>query len=324
MIDVSIVIVCMNNLNNLYPCLNSIKEQTTHTTYETFVVAYLFNEDNLKKVKADFPWVFFIESNQIRGFAENNNMALRQAKGKYCFVLNDDTEMKEPVVDKLFETIEGLPDDVASISPRSVFGNGMLQSCGRPKHTLWTYTKSSLQLWHEQKQKSKYVNQEGVFQTYDLWGAFFMIRTDVFKKMGWLDERYFFSPEDLALSHKLNQNGYRCFATSEVTIIHYEGMTGRGTSKLQVATMPAALKGRIIFYSEESHLSRFLVSILFFLLQLPPLFFHSFMALANKNKERNTILIKGCVNNMKVCFSSLTPKDIFIKYSKPFFNKSIN
>ena len=29
MIDVSIVIVCMNNLKNLHPCLESIKKYTT-------------------------------------------------------------------------------------------------------------------------------------------------------------------------------------------------------------------------------------------------------------------------------------------------------
>lgn len=48
----------------------------------------------------------FVESNEIRGFSENNNLALRQAKGKYCFVQNDDTELKMPCIDKLVETIE--------------------------------------------------------------------------------------------------------------------------------------------------------------------------------------------------------------------------
>ena len=66
---VSIVIVCMNNLKNLYPCLESIKKYT-HVSYECFVVAYLFTKENLEKVKLDFPWVKFIESNEIRGFSE--------------------------------------------------------------------------------------------------------------------------------------------------------------------------------------------------------------------------------------------------------------
>ena len=51
MIDVSIVIVCMNNLKNLYPCLESIRKFTS-VSYECFVVAYLFTKENLEKVKA--------------------------------------------------------------------------------------------------------------------------------------------------------------------------------------------------------------------------------------------------------------------------------
>lgn len=315
MIEVSIVIVCMNNLNNLYSCLESIRKHTT-VVYEIFVVAYLFEKDNMKKVKMDFPWVNFIESNEIRGFSENNNLALRQARGKYCFVLNDDTEMKMPVIDHLVETIEKLPDDVAVVSPKSVFGDGCLQSCGRPKHTLFTLILSSLKLWDEQKCSSVYVNQEGVFQTYDLWGAFFLIKTKVFEQMGWFDERYFFSPEDIALSRKLNRYGYKCYVNSNVSIVHYEGMTGRGVSELQVATKPASFKGNLIYYSDESKLGYVFVSILFFVLQISKLCYHLFLSKFGSDKKRNTILAKGDMNCMKICFTSLTPKQVFMKYSQ--------
>ena len=315
MIDVSIVIVCMNNLKNLYPCLESIHKYTHEITYETFVVAYLFTGENLQKVKRDFPWVTFIESNVIRGFSENNNLALRQAKGQYCFVLNDDTEMKMPVIDILVETINKLPEDVAAISPRSVFGNGDIQSCGRPPHTLLTYILGSLKLWKEQKTKSPYINQKGIFQTYDLWGAFFLIKTDVFRRMGWFDERYFFSPEDIALSRKLNREGYKCYVNSDVTIVHYEGMTGKGISKLQVATKPASFKGNIIYYSDNSKTRAFFIPILFFLLLIPQVLFLCVKILLCIDKEKSIILMKGILNCMKICFSSMSPKEIFMEFS---------
>ncbi len=317
-VDVSIVIVCMNNLKNLYPCLESIRNNTKKVKYETFVVAYLFSEENLKKVKTDFPWVTFIVSDEIRGFSENNNLALKQAKGSYCFVLNDDTEIKMPVIDSLFETIESLPQEVAAISPRSVFGDGMQQSCGRPKHTIWTYILGSLKIWNEQKSPSPYVNQQGVFQTYDLWGAFFLIKTEVFRQMGWFDERYFFSPEDIALSRKLNRAGYHCYVDSKMTIIHYEGMTGKGTSPLQLATKPASFKGNIIYYSDESSWRYLFVSLLFFLLELFSFVFHLLKSISGSAKERNRILCRCDINCMSICFSDLTPKQIFLKYAKPY------
>ncbi len=316
MVDVSIVIVCMNNLKNLYPCLNSIKQYTNDVSYETFVVAYLFAEENLIKAKADFPWVNFIESNEIRGFSENNNLALRQAKGKYCFVLNDDTEMRMPVVDQLFKTIESLPSDVAVISPRSVYGDGRLQSCGRPKHTFLKTILGVFKLWHEQKSKSRYVNQTGVFQTYDLWGAFFLIKTDIFREVGWFDERYFFSPEDIALSRELNRKGYKCFVDANVTIIHYEGMTGKGVSKLQAATKPASLKGNLIFYGDESTIRYGFVALIFFIVLIPQFLYHWCMSFEVGNQNGHMILSRALVNSMKVCFSSLTPKEVFTMYYK--------
>ena len=242
MIDVSIVIVCMNNLKNLYLCLESIEKYTNKVTYETLVVAYLFSKENIEKVKVSFPWVSFIESNEIRGFSENNNLALRQAKGKYCFVLNDDTEMKMPVIDRLVETIENLPADVAVVSPRSVFGDGTFQSCGRPKYTFRTFVLQQFKLWNEQKTKSAYVNQKGVFQTYNLWGAFFLIKTAVFRNMGWFDERYFFCPEDIALSDSLNKMGYKCYVNANIVITHYEGMSGKSLSMIQTVIWAKSVK----------------------------------------------------------------------------------
>ena len=44
--EAAIVIVCMNNLKNLFPCLDSIKEQT-RIACEVWVVAYLFSNENL-------------------------------------------------------------------------------------------------------------------------------------------------------------------------------------------------------------------------------------------------------------------------------------
>ena len=201
-IDVSIVIVCMNNLKNLYPCLESIKKYTT-VSYETLVVAYLFSKENLEKVKKDFPWVTFIESNEIRGFSENNNLALRQAKGKYCFVLNDDTFMDIPVIDRLVDSIEKQPSDVAIMSPKGLFPDGSLQSCGRPIHSFWTYIAGMLRLYNEQNSKSKLINQQGVFETGTVVGAYFLIKTSIFKEIGFFNEKYFFCPEDIEVGDEV-------------------------------------------------------------------------------------------------------------------------
>lgn len=312
-IDVSIVIVCMNNLKYLYPCLESIKKYTT-VTYETLVVAYLFSKDNLEKSRKDFPWVTFIESNVIRGFSENNNLALRKAKGKYCFVLNDDTYIDIPVIDSLVNTIEKLPANVAVISPKSYFSDGRLQSCGRPAFNFWTTVAGLLRIYKEQKSSSKYVNQKGVFETGTVVGAFFLIKTDIFKSIGFFNENYFFCPEDIEVGIKLRQKGYKCFVDSNIYIYHIEGGSYK-VSKTRMATMPSASQGTLLLFGD----TRIKRIVLVFLMK----FDHLMKYLYWKTKVRMDwdaadIMSKANMNAFKSVGSRLTPKEIFIKYYKKY------
>ena len=114
---VSIVIVCMNRTDNLYPCLESIRKFNS-VNCEILVVAYLFDRKKLAQAREDFPEVRFIDSRQTRGFSENNNLALRQARGRYCFILNDDTLFTCDALKSLVEDMEALPRDAAIVSPK--------------------------------------------------------------------------------------------------------------------------------------------------------------------------------------------------------------
>ena len=306
MIDVSIVIVCMNNLKNLYPCLNSIRKYTL-VTYETLVVAYLFSKENLEKVKRDFPWVTFIESNEIRGFSENNNLALRQAKGKYCFVLNDDTYMDTPVIDNLILTFNELPDNVAAVSPNIKYPDGTPQFCGRNKVSFWTYLKSAIGIKHID---SQYREKSGVFKTFNLMGAAFLIKTSLFKSVGWFDEYYFFCPEDIALSTTLNKLGFYCFVNGDITIYHIQG--GSSLSLMQTATEPAHVKGSVSFYSENSYIKKIVLSFC----QIVRSFFRAAIwkiVFCIKKDKKAKIKGQVYVNVITGLLSSKTPKELFIK-----------
>ncbi len=306
-IEVSIVIVCMNNLKNLYPCLNSIRKYTT-VSYETLVVAYLFSEENLEKVQHDFPWVTFIESNEIRGFSENNNLALRQAKGEYCFVVNDDTYMDTPVIDNLVLTINNLPDNVAVVSPNIKYPDGVPQFCGRNKVSFWTYLKSTIGIKHID---SQYVEKSGIFKTFNLMGAAFLIKTDLFETVGWFDEYYFFCPEDIALSTTLNRLGYLCFVNGDITIYHIQG--GSSLSLMQTATEPAHVKGSVRFYSDNSYVKKAMLSFC----QIIRSFLRAAiwkLIFCIKKDEKAKIKGQVYVNVVSGLLSSKTPKELFIKY----------
>lgn len=301
-IEVSVVIVCMNNLKNLLPCLDSIKTHTHNATYDIWVVAYLFSQENLKILKEKHSDINIIESNEIRGFSENNNLALKQIKSKYILVLNDDTLFKEPVLDKLLDSMKNTPD-ADMMGCKMLNGDGSLQSCGKGPSTIMDFVLNTASLFNPNMKKSKWINQPGIFKSYNCTGACFIIKNDVLRKLGYFDEYYFFMPEDLALSTKANKLGYSYYVDSNTSLYHLHQQTG---SKVKVATLPSARKGCIYFYADGNKLIYNLLASYIFLLSLIKSIL--FLILNNRTKR---IAQWHCVESI---FSSQTPKQIFSKY----------
>ena len=241
---VSVVIVCMDRPDLLYPCLEGIRAHTS-VSYEVWVVAYLFSPEHLAALKADWPEVKVVESRELRGFSENNNLALRQVTGEYCFIVNDDTLMSMPVIDRLVADFDRLPADAAIVSPKIVFPDGRVQTCGRAPWTAWRYVKHYLHLVDETV-PSAWSMKEGLFRTWTVNGACFLIKTAVFRAAGWFDETYTFTPEDIAIGHKVNQMGYSVWADADVSITHLAGGT---VSRLEAAIKPTRVRGALQFYS---------------------------------------------------------------------------
>ena len=294
---VSIIIVCMNRPDNLRPCLQSIKQHTT-ADYETIVVAYRFSPDNLSAMRAEFPDVRFIENNALSGFSENNNMALKQAQGEFCFVLNDDTELPGHAIDRLLEDFGKLPADAAIVAPKLLNADGSLQLCGRPDYPAINYVR---QQWHCFKEPID--NGCGLFRTFNISGAAFLIKTDVFRNLGWFDERYYFTPEDIALSTLARKRGYSVWCDSEAEVIHKWRTTA---SRLSPAIRPAAVRGSLIFFSGGSSLRYFLLALGVWPAEMGK---RIKARLQGRSSE-----LKTYRNITRSIFTLKTPKELFIRY----------
>lgn len=287
----------MDRLDNLYPCLESLMAHTG-VSIEILVVAYMFSPGHLEQVKRDFPSVRFIESSSVRGFSENNNLALKEARGQYCFVLNDDTEIRMPVIDRLVADFEKLPENTAIVSPKLVNADGSLQLCGRPPYPAFKYV---LQQWHLYRYPVN--NGSGLFRTCHISGAAFLIRTSVFRSLGWFDERYFFTPEDIALSHSAGAAGYEVWCDSEVEVVHKWRTT---SSPLAPAIRPASIRGNLIFLSRGSRSKYLLVGLGVWLAECTKMLK---ALLSGRKKDRITYR-----NNARSVFTRLSPKELFELY----------
>ena len=306
--EVSIVIVCMNRMDNLRPCLDSIKIHTG-VSYETFVVAYLFSEANLEALRAEYPWVKVIVSDEIRGFSENNNLALRQVAGEYTFVVNDDTFIDSPVIDNLVADFRKLPGNAAVVSPKIVYPDGRVQTCGRKRFTWWDYVLRYLH-FNDETKVSEWTNREGLFKTYNLNGAAFLVRTSVFSELGWFDETYFFTPEDIAVGTLMNERGYGVYADSGIVLYHVSSSTA---SRMEAVIKPARVRGSLIFYSGGNSFKYFLLGLFCWCVEAARGVMYLFKDCSDP-ASHNGIMSASARNTRRSVFSRKTPKEIFVSF----------
>ena len=304
----------MNNYKQLKNCLDSIKQYTNEVSYEVLLVAYFFSNENLHKLRTEYPWIKVIISNDIRGFSANNNLALHQAKGEYCFVLNDDTYFNTPVIDELVKTMKENPN-ITLLSPQILRPDNSIQYSGIPPITWIDWIMILFKLKKERVDKSgKYIQEKGLFQTYNILGAAFLIKTEIFKQLGFFDERYFFGPEDKALSTLMNKKGYTCYVNADIKLFHLGGATGGAQSKTVCATRPAERKGAVIMYSEGNMIRYYALVLLVWInsaLWACGWFFKSLQG--NKSAKYS---LQANLNVCRSIFSKQTTTEIFKRFYK--------
>lgn len=316
MVDVSIIIVCMDRPDNLYPCLESIRRTTVRVSYEVLVVAYMYDRERLAKAREDFPWVTFIVSDVIRGFSENNNLALKHARGRFCFVLNDDTEIPDATVDMLTEDFMALPEGTAIVSPTLLNADGSLQLRGRPPYPALHYV---LQQWHlfsepadntAGQEPAATIDGRELFRTWNITGAAFLIQTDIFRELGWFDERFFFTPEDIALGTLACRKGYRLYVDSSAKVVHKWRSTA---SRIMCATRPAAVRGSLMHFSDFRPVRYLLLAIPVWCAEFAKRTKAAALQALRPSPKHRTEL-QTFRNITRSIFTKKTPKEIFTRY----------
>ena len=90
--DVSVIIVNYNTQGLTSDCIESIIAQTSAVEYEIILVDNA-STDGSKEVFAQDKRIKYIYSDQNLGFGRANNLGIREAKGRYLFFLNSDTDV---------------------------------------------------------------------------------------------------------------------------------------------------------------------------------------------------------------------------------------
>src|SRR6266480_1744701 len=97
----SIIIVHYKVKDELFHCIQSIKNSYIQYDYEIIVVDNDEEKTIEKELKKKIPVVTYIKSPGNIGFGAGNNLGAKYAKGEYLFFLNPDTIVSKHAIDKL-------------------------------------------------------------------------------------------------------------------------------------------------------------------------------------------------------------------------------
>ncbi|WP_201783296.1 glycosyltransferase family 2 protein [Hymenobacter sp. AT01-02] len=238
-ITLSVVIVNYNVCYFLEQALLSVQRavEKLGQPVEVFVVDNNSVDGSVVMVHSRFPEVHLIENKNNPGFSRANNQALRRARGKYVLLLNPDTVVEEDTFRLCCEFMEAHPD-AGGLGVKMLDGQGQfLPESKRGLPTPWVafYKIFGLaQLFPTSRRFGRYhlgyLNKEQTHQIEVLSGAFMLMRREALDQVGLLDEDYFMYGEDIDLSYRLTQAGWKNYYYPGTRIIHYKGESTKRTS----------------------------------------------------------------------------------------------
>jgi hypothetical protein len=216
---VSLVIVTSNNKRILTECLYSVNS-VEYSNLEVIVVDNGSSDGTSSLISEKFPRVRIIRSERNLGYAAGNNLGIRNARGSYIILLNDDTMVEPQFITRLVEAMEIEPR--AALGSCKIYGmkgkrlqyaGGFIGNMGYP-----------LMRGFGEEDKGQYNN---VTEVEWASGACMIIRRKLLDEIGYLDDSFYFYYEDTDLSFRARKAGYKVIYIPTAVIRHQGAATTR-------------------------------------------------------------------------------------------------
>lgn len=220
---VSIIVLNYNTLEVLKPCITSICANTVHP-YELIIVDNGSMDGSVEWAKECNSIHVVIENNWNFGWAKANNIGMKNAKGTYFLLLNNDTVvLNRGWLSKMLKCFSD--PSVGTVGAKLLYPNGTIQHVGggiKGTHPYHPYDKSPDTIPHITNR-----NREVPFVT----GACVLIKRSTIEKVGWLDESFYFGFDDVDYGLRVVMAGLKNVYCCNAVLTHHWAYTQRKTRK---------------------------------------------------------------------------------------------
>ncbi len=200
-------------------CLQSIADHAPRCPIEVIVVDDAYKGDEDMGALREVGGIILLRHASNLGFLLSCNAAARMARGRYLYLLNNDTQLQPGSIDALVDLLEARPD-AAMAGSKLLFADRRLQEAGGivwNDASAWNYGRGDDPSYPEYN----YVREADYCS-----GASLMVRRACFEALGGFDEA--FAPayyEDVDLAFRLRAQGMRVLYEPRSVVIHHEGLS---------------------------------------------------------------------------------------------------
>ncbi len=228
---VSIITVNFNQTEVTCTLLDSIRRQD-YRNVEIFVVDNGSRENSERTFLEKYPEVKFIRSEQNLGFAGGNNLAVKEAKGDFLFFVNNDAELTEGCIERLFALFERVPD-LGIVSPLiRYFPSHEPSTVHRPSSTVFIqyagmtrvnpFTGRNRTVGNKEPDKGQFAEPQPTAYAH---GAAMMVSRQVLEQVGPMDEGFFLYYEELDWCERIRRAGFSVWVEPRARVYHKESLT---------------------------------------------------------------------------------------------------
>jgi len=211
-LNVSIVLY-QNSLVQLKRAINSV------LSTKLDVKLYLIDNspaDSLKILSELNPRIVYIFNNANLGFGKAHNIAIKETLKEgvpFHLIMNPDIYFDKGVLEELYSFIEK-NKDIGLVMPKVLYPDGRIQYLCKLLPTPWDLlgrrflSKSLFKKYIEKRNEIyelRFTGYNKIMEVPYLSGCFMFIRTEVLKKVGLFDERFFMYLEDTDLSRRIHR-----------------------------------------------------------------------------------------------------------------------
>ena len=222
----AIVILNWNGENFLQQFLPVLIRHTTLPGVEIIVADNASTDSSVELLVDKFPEIRTIILDKKYGFASGYNKALEQIEADYYVLLNSDVEVTPKWLEPIIQYMS-VNQDVAACQPKILsYANrthfehagasgGFIDKYGFP------FCRGRI-LGIAEEDKGQYDEITDIFWAS---GACMIVRSDVFRKTGGLDDEFFAHMEEIDLCWRMKSRGYRIACVPKSVVYHIGGGT---------------------------------------------------------------------------------------------------